>query len=74
MCHRGVGVVGDQPAEALVGEEADVRPVRAGHIAAAGVEVAQQQDVLSSECSGSVGAQLRYYYGLRFDEVEFCEW
>lgn len=54
VCHRGVSIIGDQPAKALVGEEADVLPCRMRHIATASVEVAQQQDVLSSKCNGSV--------------------
>lgn len=52
--YRGVGLIGNQPAETLVGEEADVLPFSVRHVAAARVEVAQQQHVLSSECSGSV--------------------
>lgn len=51
--HRSVGLVGDQPVEALVCEESDLLPVGARHIVTACVEVAQQQDVLQGECDGS---------------------
>lgn len=54
VCHRGVSIIGDQPVETLVGEEADVLPFRTRHIGTARIEVAQQQDVLSSKCNGSV--------------------
>lgn len=53
MRHRRVFVVGNQPVETLVGEEADLLPFGTAHIAAARVEVAHQQDVLSGRCSGS---------------------
>lgn len=42
----GVRLIWDQPLEALVSEEADLLPLAARHVAAAGVEVAQQHDVL----------------------------
>lgn len=52
MRHSGVGLIADQPVEALVGEEADLLPVRAHHVVAACVEVAQQHDVLQRDCTG----------------------
>lgn len=50
--HGSVGLVADQPVEALVCEEADLLPVRAHHIVAVCVEVSQQHDVLQRDCNG----------------------
>lgn len=50
--HSSVGLVADQPVEALVCEEADLLPVRAHHIVAVCVEVSQQHDVLQRDCNG----------------------
>lgn len=44
--HSGVRGIWDQPVEALIGEKADLLPIRARHVATAGVEVAQQDNVL----------------------------
>lgn len=73
MCHRGVRIIANQPEETLVGEEADFLPFGTRHIATARVEVAQQQDVLSSKCNASVlsHSQLTYSILLRSG---FCEW
>lgn len=44
--HCAVGLVWDQPVEALVSEESDLFPLRAHHIGASCVEVSQQHNVL----------------------------
>lgn len=42
----GVGLIWNQPVEALVSEEANLLPLAARHIAASCVKVTQQHDVL----------------------------
>lgn len=51
-CHRGIGGVGNQPLEGRARAQADGRPVRRGHVAAAGVEIAHQHDVLPGDTAG----------------------
>lgn len=52
VCHRSVIIISYQPVETLVGEEADLLPLRTRHIVTARVQVAQQQDVLLDKCNG----------------------
>lgn len=75
MCHRGVSIIGNQPVETLVGEEADVLPLWTRHKATARVEVAQQQDVLSSESNGFFFSPFPAYVVLLsvLYKFEFCE-
>lgn len=51
VCHRSVFIISYQPVETLVGEEADLLPLRTRHIVTARVQVAQQQDVLLDKCN-----------------------
>ena len=49
---RGVGRVGDQPVEAIVGPESDWIPVIRPHVIAVGIEVSGQDCLLFIECLG----------------------
>ena len=46
MRHGGVHIIGDEPVEALVGEEANLLPVFSVNVIAACIEVTQEQDIL----------------------------
>lgn len=52
VCHCSVIIISYQPVETLVGEEADLLPLRTRHIATARVKITQQQDVLLDKCNG----------------------
>lgn len=51
-CHRGVGGVRNQPLEGRACAQADGRPLRRGHVAAASIEIAHQHDVLPRDTAG----------------------
>lgn len=59
VCHRSVIIISYQPVETLVGEEADLLPLRTRHIVTACVQITQQQDVLLDKCNGWVCPILR---------------